>query len=114
MKQLELGPRGVQAGVVKTYEACGCVVERTAQSYRRGGRRNPGTPGLPDLYVWPPLGRGYDHGGPPWWHESKTEEGKLSAAQKKFQERCAARGVVYVPGGVPEAIAQLQKVGLFV
>ncbi len=45
--------RDVQADVVRAYEKVGCTVVRTAQSYRRGSRRNAGTPGIPDLKVYP-------------------------------------------------------------
>lgn len=103
---LELGPHGVQASVVKTYEALGCVVVRIAQSYRRGHRRNPGTAGVPDLYVFPPRSL------PPFWHETKTDEGKPRPEQLSFAARCTERGISYVLGGVPEAIAHLQTLGV--
>lgn len=121
MTQLELGRQGVQAQVVKLYESVGCFVAHTAQSYRRGTRRNPGTPGIPDLYVFPPLR--HDQrvaaraGHPavllaPWWHESKAPEGGQRQEQRDWQGRCAARGVAYVLGGVGEALAHLRQLGL--
>ena len=103
---LELGRHGVQAAVIKTYEALGCVVVRIAQSYRRGSRRQPGTPGVPDLYVFPPLHR------PAFWHETKSDDGAQRPAQITFEQRCRLRGVGYVLGGVPEAIAHLQTLGV--
>lgn len=109
MSRLELGRHGVQAGVIKTYEACGCTVERVQQSYRRGSRRHPGSAGMPDLYVWPPERLPF---APPWWHETKADEGTQRKAQRVFQSQCEVRNVRYVLGGVPEAIAQLQSVGI--
>lgn len=105
---LELGRHGVQRGVIKTYESVGCVVVRTAQSYRRGSRRQPGTPGLPDLYVFPPRDLAA------FWHETKSDDGAQRPEQIIFQERCQLRGVDYVLGGVPEAIAHLLKLGVTV
>jgi hypothetical protein len=119
--QLELGRQGVQAQVVKLYESVGCSVARTAQSYRRGSRREPGTPGIPDLYVFPPLR--HDQrvaaraGHPavflaPFWHESKAEGGAQRPEQRDWQGRCRARGVAYVLGGVREALDHLRQIGL--
>jgi hypothetical protein len=121
MTQLELGRRGVQAQVIAVYEKVGCVVARTAQSYRRGSRREPGTPGIPDLYVFPPLRRQQRRAAAAWhpalahapfWHETKSEDGKQRPEQREWQERCAACGVAYVLGGVAEAVAHLQRIGL--
>lgn len=123
MTQLELGRQGVQAQVVKLYEGVGCFVALTAQSYRRGTRRNPGTPGIPDLYVFPPLRRDQKlaalAGHPvtylaPWFHESKAPDGKQRPEQRDWQIRCEARGVAYVLGGMREALAHLRKLGLVV
>src|SRR5260370_12605884 len=52
--------REIQRDVVELYERLGCIVMRTQQSFRRGSRRNPGTSGIPDLMVFPPIlaGRG--------------------------------------------------------
>lgn len=110
MSRPELGQHGEQAGVIRTYEACGCRVARVPQSYRRGSRRSPGTPGMSDLYVFPPLRANVRPA--PFWHEAKTEEGKLSAAQLAWRADCEARGVRCVVGGVPEAIAHLQEIGV--
>jgi len=121
MTQLELGRQGVQAQVVKLYESVGCFVARTAQSYRRGSRREPGTPGIPDLYVFPPLRtdvrRAARVGHPavyfaPWWHESKAPDGSQRPEQRDWQVRCDARAVAYVLGGVREALEHLRKLGL--
>lgn len=115
MSQLELGRRGVQRQVVEVYEKAGCVVAPVAQSYRRGSRRNPGTPGMPDLYVFPPLRGATAFRGAatqPFWHESKRAGGKQRPGQLEWQQLCEARGVRYVLGGVPEAIAQLRSLGL--
>lgn len=106
--RLELGRHGVQAAVITTYEALGCVVVRIGQSYRRGSRRHPGTPGVPDLYVFPPRNRSA------FWHETKSDEGAQRPAQLTFEARCHARGVGYVLGGVPEALAHLHTLGVTV
>ena len=121
MTQLELGRQGVQAQVVKLYESVGCFVARTAQSYRRGSRREPGTAGIPDLYVFPPLrsewaraaraGHAAIHAAP-WFHESKAPAGRQRPEQVEWQIRCEARGVAYVMGGVREALDHLRKLGL--
>jgi hypothetical protein len=117
MTQLELGRRGVQAQVVKLYERVGCIVARTAQSYRRGSHRQAGTPGIPDLYVFPPLQRGFGDrfvGAAPWFHESKAPGGRQRPEQREWQERCEARGVAYVLGGTEAALVHLRKLGLAV
>lgn len=110
--RLELGPRGVQRDVIAAYERVGCFVARTNQSYRRGARRNPGTTGLPDLYVFPPGGAPLARDFSPWWHETKRLGGKQRLEQKAWQLKCNVRGVGYVLGGVNEALAQLRERGL--
>lgn len=129
MTQLELGRQGVQRQVVEAYERVGCIVAPVAQSYRRGSRRNPGAPGIPDLYVFPPARVGQvlhvtdlsaaaieraiaEQRLQPWWHETKSEDGKQSPDQAEWQRRCAACGVSYVLGGVAEAVAYLRRIGL--
>ena len=112
---LELGRHGVQAAVIKVYESCGCVVVRIAQSYRRGQRRNPGTAGVPDLYVFPPLRQSLaPDRWKAFWHETKADEGAQRPEQITFEQRCRDRGVSYVLGGVPEAIAHLRDIGVAV
>jgi hypothetical protein len=121
--QLELGRQGVQAQVIDVYELVGCSVARVAQSYRRGTRRNPGTPGIPDLYVFPPLGKAefrateVGHAAlilAPWWHETKSSTGKQRLEQRAWELACLTRGVAYVLGGVREALDHLRKLGLVV
>lgn len=107
--QLEIGRQGVQRDVIDTYERLACLVVRVPQSYRRGSRRSPGTPGIPDLYVFPPIRAS---GAAPWWHETKRQEGKQRPAQISFETRCKASHVGYVLGGVPEALAHLRAIGL--
>jgi hypothetical protein len=111
----------VQYDVIAAYERVGCVVARMEQSYRRGSRREPGTPGVPDLYVFPPLREDQAKAArrghaaiyaAPWWHETKRLGGLQSPEQIKWQGRCAARGVAYVLGGVSAALAHLRQIGL--
>jgi hypothetical protein len=113
--------RDVQRDVIAAYERVGCFVARMEQSYRRGSRREPGTPGVPDLYVFPPLRTDQAHAArvghaanaaAPWWHETKRPGGVQSPEQIKWQTRCTARGVAYVLGGVQEALGHLRQVGL--
>lgn len=108
--QRELGPRGVQLAVIRTYVNLGCEVALTGQSYRRGSRRNPGTSGIPDLYVFPPIRSNVDQHG--FWHESKATDGHQRPAQVEWQDRCEARGIGYVLGGVEEALRYLRTIGL--
>lgn len=90
--------RDVQHDVIAAYEAVGCVVARTSPG-RKGGTHQ--TPGIPDLYVFPPVRLGHGLIGlprAPFWHESKAAFGKQSPAQVEWQQWCAARGVVRVGG----------------
>jgi len=111
----------VQHDVIVAYERVGCFVARMEQSYRRGSRREPGTPGVPDLYVFPPLREAQANAArvghaaicaAPWWHETKRPGGLQSPEQIKWQGRCMARGVAYVLGGVQAALVHLRQVGL--
>jgi len=108
----------VQHDVIAAYERVGCVVARTSPG-RQGGTHQ--TPGIPDLYVFPPLredqGRAAAAGHvviylAPWWHETKRPGGKQSLDQMTWQGRCQQRGVAYVLGGVQEALVHLRQVGL--
>lgn len=104
--------RNVQRDVKAVYEACGCNVANFSQGYRPGGRRHGTTrqtKGIPDLYVFPPLGH-YQR--TPFWHETKRAGGKQSLEQRAWQLACMTRGVDYVLGGVNEAIAHLRHIGL--
>lgn len=107
----------VQHDVKAAYEKFGCFVANFSQGYRpRGGTRQ--TPGIPDLYVFPPLREEQRQAGhpavylAPWWHETKSAVGKQSLEQIEWQRRCAQRGVAYVLGGVADAIAHLRRIGL--
>jgi hypothetical protein len=98
-RELQLEKR-VQADVIDTYERFGCTVCSLSQP-----RASMQTPGIPDLYVFPPQNR------PAFWHETKKPGGRQSPEQIVFQARCRAAGVAYVLGGVPEALAILAAFG---
>lgn len=104
--------RQVQERVKATYKAVGCLVANFSQGWRPGGKRHATTrqtKGIPDLYVFPPVGRGH-----PFWHETKRPGGKQSPEQVQWQFECAKRDVGYVLGGVDEALAYLRRLGLVV
>lgn len=108
----------IQQNVKAAYERLGCFVANFSQ-----GRKTRQTPGIPDLYVFPP-GRpdqvraaAVGHAQlalAPWWHETKRPGEKQSLEQVEWQRRCENRGVAYVLGGVADAVAHLRKVGLVV
>lgn len=101
----------VQRRVVATYKAVGCVVASLSQY-----RPSKVAPGLPDLYVFPPLRRDPTTEAivrrAPYWHETKRPGGKQSPEQKVWQRACEARGISYVLGGMDEALAHLRLIGL--
>lgn len=106
--------REVQRDVIKFYESLRCLVKPTSTG-RRGGTRN--APGMPDLYVFPPVGRGLRGNNSwlqeqPFWHETKTPSGVQSDMQAWWQYECEQRGVGYVLGGVEAAIAYARAIGL--
>jgi hypothetical protein len=107
--------REIQADVIELYTRLGCIVKPTSGGRRRGTRN---APGLPDLYVFPPLRRRpsglADLIAPrtPFWHETKRPGGKQSPAQREWQIECAYRGVGYVVGGTEAAIIYLRSIGL--
>ena len=109
----------IQADVIELYERLGCIVMRTQQSFRRGSMRAPGTAGIPDLFVFPPVTKGTHtiYGDSwcscwPFFHETKTPSGKQSAAQIKWQKLCDERRFGYVLGGTEAALTQLRAIGL--
>lgn len=88
--------KDTQQAVKRLYALVGCVVYDLSQP-----RATMQTPGLPDLYVvWPTRQAA-------WWHEVKRPGGKLSPAQKEFQQQCLLVGAHYVFGGVEAAEAAL-------
>ena len=112
--------REIQRDVIKLYESVGCIVMRTQQSFRRGSMRAPGTPGIPDLHVFPPCidprpvndFPSFRMVRAPFWHETKTRSGKQTKEQRRWQELCRDRGVRVVVGGTEAALEQLRAVGL--
>ena len=101
----------VEARVIATYRALGCVVYKLSQP-----RATMQTPGLPDLLVFAPW-----RTVPPWrtvaarafaWHEVKRVGGKQSAAQAMFQYHADAAGHTYLLGGVDVAREWLQRIGV--
>jgi hypothetical protein len=93
--------KDVQAAVVKLYKAMGCEVYVLSQP-----RASMQTPGLPDLWVFAP------RAGRAFWHESKAADGKPSAAQVVFENRCGSCGVGHVIGGIDAAKQHLRAIGL--
>lgn len=100
--------REIQRDVIELYRSLGCLVAPTSTG-RRGGTRN--APGLPDLYVFPPI-RAYAIGLQPFWHETKRPSGHQSPAQIEWQMLCEARNVAYVLGGTEAALIYLRSIGL--
>lgn len=82
----------VQRDVVNIYQSCGCTVYATSNR-----RRTEATPGHPDLVVFQPNRCRM------WWHETKTQDGRLSKEQKQFIGRAAECGVQVVVGGTQAA-----------
>lgn len=88
-----------QARVIKLYRLCGCTVYPTSQ-YRASRQ----AVGMPDLYVTHPA-----HAD--WWHEVKAPGGKVSDAQRSFDEHASA---IVVVGGYDEAVVHLEWLGVIV
>lgn len=93
--------KAVQTRVAHVYAAIGAFVVWTSQY-----RASRVTPGLPDLIILLPRGKGVV------LHEVKRPGGRQSAAQKMFQERCHDAGVRYVLGGSDQAWHVLEELGL--
>jgi hypothetical protein len=84
----------VAASVREFYRTMGCKV--FTFSDRRAMRA--GQKGVPDMYVLPPHGEAF-------WHEAKSETGKLSPDQRAFIEWAARCDVRVVVGGLEDARA---------
>lgn len=93
--------RTIQRAVVKLFRSVGCEVAVLSQV-----RPSRVARGLPDLYVFPPRLVA------PFWMEVKGLGGKPTEDQLLWQEACELRGVPCILGGVPEAKAYLQRIGL--
>jgi hypothetical protein len=91
----------VQAAVVRLYRTFGCLTFSLSQP-----RATMQAEGLPDLWVFAPRRRAA------WWHECKREGGALRAEQFGFAELCRACDVGHVIGGLAEARAKLEALGL--
>lgn len=107
--------KDVEKRVVALYRQAGCWVESRSQGYRPGGKGHGSTRqtlGIPDLMLWPTIGRG-----PtfllPWLHESKRQGGVQTVEQWEYEDRCKGSGMEYVLGGTHEALQQLIKRGLW-
>ena len=84
--------------VVDMYERMGCVV----YDHTHPGREPKTTsPGHPDLTVFKPSHETM------WYHEVKTDGGKLGMAQSLFIATARECGVLTVIGGVQEALKML-------
>lgn len=92
--------KAVQTRVAHVYAAIGAFVVWTSQY-----RASRVTPGLPDLLILLPRGKGIV------LQEVKRPGGRQSAAQKAFQDRCADAGVRYVLGGVDAAWHVIEELG---
>lgn len=92
----------IQRQVVRLYESMGCRVWPTSQ-YRvvKWAR-----PGMADLVVFLPRRLGV------LMHEVKAPDGRIRDGQREFRAACEMSGCGYCIGGVDEAIAALQAVGL--
>lgn len=93
--------KAVQLRTARVYSAIGAFVVWTSQY-----RASRVTPGLPDLIVLLPFGKGV------LFHEVKAPGGRQSPAQKIFQQRCEMGGVRYVLGGADDAWHVLEETGV--
>lgn len=91
----------VQADVVRLFRQFGGEVIDTSQPFAAAI-----TPGLADLLVFFPRRHQM------CFFETKAAGGRQSAAQQRFQGLVEACGGHYVLGGMDEAIAYLQEIGL--
>jgi len=82
--------REVYESCVRLLTLAGCQVSRLAQP-----RRTSQSLGLPDLWVFGP-------GALFAWVEVKRPGGRLRPEQRGFRERCQARQIEHVVGGLPE------------
>ena len=98
MTQLE---RDELRRVRKTFELAGAFVYRTSQ-HRKPMHSAP-EPGIPDLIVLMPAGRGAV------FFEGKVAGNRLRPDQELFERRATRAGVPYVVGGNDEAVAYLKK-----
>lgn len=112
--------KDVQRAVVQIYRTVRCKVYNLSQGFRPGGKRHATTrqtKGLGDLYIIPPQVErveGIVVGSRlPFWHETKRIGGKVSPEQLAFQWLNEEAGIVVVIGGKQEALAHLQKLGLW-
>ncbi len=99
--RLQPREKQIQLEVRRFLEAFGCVVISFSQP-----RATKQTPGIPDLYCFPPRGR------PAFWFEVKTPNGITSEAQLDFEARCRMARIGYARGGVSEARYVLTALGV--
>lgn len=91
--------KAVYEAVARILTLAGCQVYRLAQS-----RATRQTAGLPDLWVFGPTGGA--------WIEVKRPGGRLRPEQRVFRERCQARRIEHVVGGLEQVEALLVRWGL--
>lgn len=84
--------------VVDMYERIGCVVHDHTHP---GKEPRTTSPGHPDLTVFKPSRETM------WYHEVKTDGGKLEEAQEAFIATAKSCGVHTVVGGVSAALKDL-------
>ena len=92
--------RAILARVRQLLLDIGCQVYSLSQT-----RRSHVSAGLPDMYALHARLGGF-------WIEGKRPGGKQSPAQVAFQHACAAAGVDYLCGGMPEVLDYLERRGL--
>lgn len=104
--------RTAQAEIVKLLRMLGASVYVLGTTRRKGD--HPGTmmsAGLPDLWVMLPRRDNTRVSGVGMWIEVKAKGGKLSAAQKQFQEICEYTTTVHVVGGLDDVVRVLKNFG---
>ncbi len=80
----------------------GCEVYDTRDVRAKRGA----TSGIPDFLVFCPRKGAF------WFMELKTEDGKLSEAQREFESLSILSAIPYVCGGVDAALAHLKEIGV--
>ena len=94
--------REIQRQIIRLFEAIGAEVWPTSQYQTRQLRYV--RPGLPDLIILLPRGKGV------LFYEVKAQT-KARPEQEDFRRACEMAGAGYCIGGLEEAVAALQALG---